>query len=294
MSDALKSDLSPAASAEMSVAPNPSGFGAAITGVDLKDLTPEAARAVRQAWLAHRVVWFPDQKFELDDLEAFTRAMGEWGRMDFIKPIDGHPNVLELRREPDEKASHFGAGWHSDYSFQEAPPAATILASKIVPPVGGDTLFADQVAAFEALSPTMQELLSGLKAVHSAVLPYSKEGFYANEGVTRSMTILPSDEARSTRAHPLVRTHGETGRKALYVNRVYTVGIEGLSEAEAQALLDFLFAHATQEDFVYRHKWQPDMVTMWDNRAVQHFADAGFDGHRRVMWRTTTAGEVPR
>jgi len=274
--------------------PNESGFGAEIVGADLTQPLDDASlRRVRDIWLEHQVVWFRHQPLSVDDLERFSLQWGEWGRVDFIEPMPGHPNVLELRREPDETASHFGGGWHSDYSFQEAPPAATLLLSKEVPPVGGDTLFADGYAAYDALSDTMKRLIAPLRGIHSAALPYSKEGFYANEGKQRSLKIVPSDEARRTRTHPVVRTHPETRRKALWVNPVYTVGIDGLHPDEAQAILGYLTAHAIKPQFQYRHKWQADMLVIWDNRCVQHFADAGFDGYRRVMWRTTTAGTEP-
>lgn len=288
--------MSQAASREPAVAavPNENGFGAEITGVDLSRPLDDASLArMRELWLAHRVVWVRNQPLTVEQLEQFTRQWGDWGRVDFIRPMEGHPNVLELRREPDEKASHFGGGWHSDYSFQDAPPAATLLLSKEVPPVGGDTLFADGYAAYDALSDTMKAMIAPLKGIHSAVLPYSKEGFYANEGKERALKILPSDEARKTRTHPVVRTHPETGRKALWVNPVYTIGIDGLHTDESQALLGYLTAHAVKPEFQYRHTWDADTLLIWDNRCVQHFADAGFDGYRRIMWRTTTAGTEP-
>ena len=278
----------------LEVEANPGGFGARLTGVDLRQpLAPEDRDAIFEAWHAHQVISFPDQPLAIEELEAFTLAMGTWGKTDFIEPVKGHPNVLELRREPDEKSAHFGAGWHSDYSFQKQPPAGTLLLSKVVPPVGGDTLFADQYAAYETLDEEMKARIAPLRALHSAARPYSREGFYANEGEARTMKIVPSDEARVVRAHPLVRTHPATGRRALYVNPVYTVGIEGMEKDEAAELLAALFAHSTADRFVWRHRWDADTLVMWDNRCVQHFAVAGFDGHRRVMWRTTTAGEVP-
>lgn len=288
--------MSQAASSKSAIAavPNETGFGAEITGVDLsRPLDGATLARMRELWLAHRVVWVRNQPLTVEQLEQFTRQWGDWGRVDFIRPMEGHPNVLELRREPDEKASHFGGGWHSDYSFQDAPPAATLLLSKEVPPVGGDTLFADGYAAYDALSDTMKAMIAPLKGIHSAVLPYSKEGFYANEGKERALKILPSDEARKTRTHPVVRTHPETGRKALWVNPVYTIGIDGLHTDESQALLGYLTAHAVKPEFQYRHTWDADTLLIWDNRCVQHFADAGFDGYRRIMWRTTTAGTEP-
>lgn len=283
-----------AAVREIEVRPQPTGFGAEVRGLDLsRPLPPGVLEQVKAAWARHAVLAFPDQPLSLDALEAFTLQIGPFGEDPFIKPMPGHPNVLELRREPDEKATNFGAGWHSDWSFQARPPAATILRSEIVPPVGGDTLFCDGARAYEALSPTFQRMLEGLRAVHSATRAYGTKGVFARETEKRTMEIIVSPEADANLTHPLVRTHPVTGRKALYVSPVYTTGIEGLTVEESQAILGFLFAHMTKEAFVYRHKWRPGMVLMWDNRCTAHFAEGGYDGHLRVMHRTTVAGEVP-
>ena len=206
----------------------------------------------------------------------------------------GHPNVLELRREPDEKATNFGAGWHSDWSFQEAPPAATILHSKVVPPVGGDTLFVDAARAYEALSPAMQAMLAPLQAIHSARQSYGTKGVFSKDTEKRTLQIIVSEEADGALTHPLVRTHPVTGRKALFVSPVYTVGIEDLTPEEAKAILGFLFQHLTQEQFIYRHKWREQMLLMWDNRCTMHFAEGGYDGHLRLMHRTTVKGDKPQ
>lgn len=279
----------------ISAIPNPGGLGSEISGLDLsRPLSSEVIEEIKHVWHQHGVIFFRNQELGPALLERFTEAMGDYGVTEFIVPMEGHPNVLELRREPEETASHFGGSWHSDYSFQESPPAATILYGHVVPPVGGDTLFADGRAAYLALSEKMKTFLEGLRGIHSAAMPYSKEGFYHNENnPTRSLKIVASDSAREKITHPLIRTHPDTGEKSLWVNSVYTIGIDGLNVVEAKALLKFLCEFSTREEFVYRHKWQKGTLTMWDNRRVQHFADAGFDGHRRVMWRTTTAGTVP-
>lgn len=276
------------------VTPNESGFGAAIAGLDLsKPLSPDVLAEVKAAWAAHAVVWFPDQPLNHDELEAFTQQIGPFGHDPFIAPMEDRPHILELRREPDEKARNFGAGWHSDWSFQDEPPAATILHSKVVPPVGGDTLYADCTRAYDTLSNKMKDMLEGLVAIHSAALPYGTKGVFAQETEKRTMKIIVSEEAEKTCPHPLVRTHPVTGRKALYVSPVYTVGIEGMTQEESAALLGFLYNHMTRDELVYRHKWKPDMLTMWDNRCTLHFADGGYDGHLRVMHRTTVAGDAP-
>ena len=276
------------------VTPQPSGFGAEVRGLDLsRPLPPEVLDQVKTAWARHAVLAFPDQPLTLEQLEAFTLQIGPFGKDPFIRPMPGHPNVLELRREPDEKATNFGAGWHSDWSFQPQPPAATLLRSEVVPPVGGDTLFCDCARAYEALSPAMQAMLAPLRAVHSAGRAYGTKGVFARETEKRTMQIIVSEAADETLAHPLVRTHPVTGRKSLFVSPVYTVGIEGLTPKESQAVLGFLFAHMVQDEFVYRHRWRPAMLLMWDNRCTMHLAEGGYDGHLRVMHRTTVAGDTP-
>ncbi|MDE1172618.1 MAG: TauD/TfdA family dioxygenase [Parvibaculaceae bacterium] len=277
------------------VEPQETGFGAEITGIDLSaPMSADVRDEIMRAWAAHAVIWFPGQPLSLDALEAFTQSIGPFGVDPFIKSMEGRQHVLELRREPDEKAANFGASWHSDWSFQETPPAATLLHASVVPPVGGDTLYADGVRAYEALSPVMKRLLDGLEAIHSASFAYGTRGFFAKEAESRTMQIIVSEEAEKTCAHPLVRTHPVTGRKALYVSPTYTVGgIVGMTAEESRALLGFLFAHMVREEFVYRHKWRKDMLIMWDNRCTLHYADGGYDGHLRVMHRTTVAGGKP-
>jgi taurine dioxygenase len=279
--------------ARLRISPNPTGFGAEVTGLDLSQPLPPATLAqVKAAFLAHGVLWFPAQPLTHDELEAFTLQFGAFGWDPYVAPLADRPHILEVRREPDERVAPFGGFWHSDWSFQETPPAATILHAKVVPPVGGDTLYADGVAAYEALSPTFQRMLSPLRTIHSASRPYGPAGSYAKEEGRKGMTILPSPEAEKRFSHPLVRTLDD-GRKALFVNHVYTHAIEGLTEAESAALLGFLLKHMTEDRFIYRHVWSANMLTMWDNRRAVHNATGGYDGHLRVMHRTTVAGERP-
>jgi len=275
------------------VAAQTNDFGAVISGVDLKTLNTDTVQQIRSLWLRHQVVAFPDQLMNLDQLAAFTRLIGDFGNDPYVAPVREHPHVLEIRREPDEAAAPFGAAWHSDWSFQTAPPAATILHASIVPPIGGDTLYADGCAAFEALASSERSELRSMTALHSARRPYSLQGFYASGGDKRSMKILPHDSALEITEHPLVRTHPETGREVLWINSVYTIGIKDMDEAASDRLLKRLFAHSVEDRFVYRHRWQPNMLTMWDNRSVQHCAQGGYDGHRRIMYRTTVAGDQP-
>jgi taurine dioxygenase len=276
------------------VAPYARDFGAEVRGLRLSPSpSPEVVDEIRRAWARHAVLSFTDQPLSIEEQEAFTLLLGNFGEDPFIEAMPDHPHTLELRREPDEKATNFGAGWHSDWSFQPRPPAGTLLHAKVVPPVGGDTLFADCAAAYEALSPAMQRLCDGLGPVHSARLPYGRDGVYARETEARTMRIVTSEAAERTHVHPLVRVHPDTGRRSLFCSPVYTVGIDGMTPDESYAILGFLFRHMTDERFVHRHRWKPDTLLLWDNRCTLHFAEGGYDGHLRVMHRTTLSGAAP-
>lgn len=278
----------------LTVKPHAGEFGAAITGVDLsKSLAAEVTDEIRALWLRHQVIYFPDQPLNHPQLAAFTQAFGTFGVEPYVQVMDDYDHIIEVRREPDEKVSPFGASWHSDWSFQKSPPAATILHSKITPPVGGETWYADGYAAFDALEEADRTQLESLVALHSARGPYGPQGFFAGSGQDRSMTILPSDKAFDIQEHPLIRSHPETGRRALWVNSVYTIAIKDMDEAQSRTLLKRLFAHSIEDRFIYRHRWASDMLIMWDNRCVQHCAQGGYDGHRRLMHRTTVAGDPP-
>jgi taurine dioxygenase len=270
------------------------GFGATVRGLDLRaPLSDSVAEAIGQAWAQHAVLVFPDQILSHAELENFTLGLGDFGIDPFIESMQDHPNVLELRREPNEKAQNFGAAWHSDWSFQACPPSGTILHSKVVPPIGGNTLYADGERAWQALSDTMKSMLEELRAIHSAAFAYGPRGVLAKDAHERTMKIVVSEEAERTEIHPLVRTHPITGRKALFVNPVYTVAIEGLNPDENFTLLKFLYDHMVKDEFVYRHQWQENMLVLWDNRSTMHFAEGGYDGHLRLMHRTTLAGDRP-
>jgi taurine dioxygenase len=278
----------------MQITPHVHDFGAAITGVDLSSsLSEEETATIRQAWLRHRVVYFPNQVMSHDQLETFSQLIGPFGNDPYVQSIDSHEHIVEVRREPAEDVPLFGGTWHSDWSFQQTPPNATILHGKVIPAVGGDTHYADGVRAYQSLDASMRQKLEGLTAIHSARKPYSHEGVKAGGGDRRSMTLLPSDEALNTQLHPLVRTHPETGQKALWVNPLYTIGIEGFSDEDAEVLLTELFEHMKKPRFIYRHRWEANMLGIWDNRCVMHSAQGGYAGYRRVLHRLTVAGTKP-
>lgn len=268
-------------------------FGAFVRGLDLREaLSADRLAQVRAAWLAHGVIGFPDQPLAIADLERFASALGPPGEDPYIAPIAGHPRVVEVRREADETAPIFAENWHSDWSFLPVPPAGTLLFGTIVPPLGGDTLFADQAAAWDALPAALRAQVDGRQGVHSARNGYSREGKYGEKDVGRSMAIRYGDSALKTRLHPIGRVHPETGRKALFVSPGYTIGIDGLPPDEGRDLLLELFRHQRRPEFVYRHRWSPDLLTLWDNRRLVHAATGGYEGHRRLLHRITI-GERP-
>lgn len=276
----------------MSIEVTPSGHacGAAVRGVDLSQPLNDATVAeLRAAWLEHHVLSFPDQAMDDDDLERFTTAFGGFGDDPFIAPIAGRDHVIAVERVADETAPLFAENWHSDWSFQERPPSGTCLRSLVVPPTGGDTLFANQHAALDAMPASLRERLEGLMAIHSARGGYAPDGFYGDDDQAkgRSMAIRPSSEAMATQLHPIIREHPETGRLGVFSCFGYIIGIEGMDDEDARSLLGELYGHQSQDAFVYRHVWEPNMLVMWDNRSVLHRATGGYDGHHRLLHRTT-------
>ncbi len=278
----------------MGIVVEPSGqaCGARVTGVDLTaPLDPDDVAAIRAAWLEHHVLAFPGQPMTDDDLERFTVAFGGFGDDPYIAPIPGREHVIAIRRRADETAPLFAENWHSDWSFQEHPPAGTCLLAITIPPVGGDTWFADQHLALDTMPAVMRSRLEGRMAVHSARGGYAPSGTYgeADQRTDRSMDIRPSDTAMATHVHPIVRAHPETGRLGIFSCLGYIIGIDGMPDDEARDLLVELYQHQTRDELQYRHRWEPDMLVMWDNRSVLHRATGGYDGHERLLHRTTIA-----
>ena len=235
------------------------------------------------------MIVFPKLTLSHDEFKDFALSFGDFGDDPFISSLPDYPNIAEIKRSANEKATPFGGTWHSDWSFMKKPPSATLLHSKIIPPVGGNTLFANTEKSFAALPEEMKNKLRNLKVIHSAKIPYADDGFYALEKEERSMKILPSKEAKATYSHPMVKIHPETNKECLFINPVYTINIEGFSEDKSQQLLWELYEHMIQEQFVYEHVWNEDMLIMWDNRTVMHQATGGYDGYDRLLHRITLA-----
>jgi taurine dioxygenase len=264
--------------------------GALVAGVDLaRPLDSGQVAAIRALWLEHQVLAFPDQQLGLEDIERFASAIGPFGVDPYFGSVPGHPHVAQVRREADEQTPIFAETWHSDWSFLATPPSATVLYGDVIPPVGGDTLFANQYAAWDALSAAMKELLKDKQGIHSARRGYARDGMYGERDKGRSMAIRYSDSAMATQLHPIMRKHPETGRPALFLSPGYTIGIDGMTDAEATPLLMELFTHQVKPEFIYRHRWSQGMLVMWDNRCVVHAATGGYQGHKRLLHRITVA-----
>jgi len=265
-------------------------LGAEIRGVDLAaGLSTAAVAVIRRAFLEHLVIFFRDQHLASEQFMAFARLMGEPMEYPFVKGIAGFPEIIEVKKLEHETVN-FGGIWHSDTTYLETPPMGSMLLAHEVPPAGGDTLFANQYLAFESLSEGMKRLLDPLLAVSSS----------AKADVSRTREDQVRAGARSPAAkdyaaeHPVVRTHPETGRKALYVNVAHTVRFKGMTEEESAPLLGFLFRHQVRPELTCRFQWRPGSLAFWDNRAAQHNPINDYHGHRRVMHRITLAGDRPR
>jgi taurine dioxygenase len=259
-------------------------LGAELLGVDLRNPSEELIAVIRRAFLEHQVIFFRDQKLDPAQFMAFARSMGKPVEYPFVKGIEGFPEVIEVKKLEHER-HNFGGLWHSDTAYLEEPPMGSMLLAREIPPYGGDTLFASQYLAYEALSDGMKRLLDGLVGVNSS----------AKADVTRTREDMVKEYSRQYDAeHPVVRTHPETGRKALYVNVGHTVRFRGMTEQESASLLEFLFRHQVKPEFTCRFQWQVGSLAFWDNRCTQHNPINDYHGHRRLMHRITLAGDRPR
>lgn len=260
-------------------------LGAEIGGVDLAAPLPDAAiAAIRQALVEHQVIFFRDQALSPAQQVAFGARFGPLNIHPYVAGMASQPEVMEVVKEPQDKIN-FGGGWHSDMSFLERPAIGSILYAVETPEVGGDTLFASQAAAYDALSSGLKATLETLNAVHSAAREYSSQGHSAQK--RSSMSVAEADGMVGEYVHPIVLVHPETGRRALYVNPAFTVRIEAWKTGESKALLDYLFQHSRYEGFTTRFAWKPGSVAFWDNRSVWHFALNDYPGERRHMRRVT-------
>jgi taurine dioxygenase len=272
-------------------------IGAEISGVDLAaPLSNSQAAEVHAAFLEHHVIFFRDQDLsEPDRQKAASRLFGEPVSIPFVKSLAGHPEIIDIVKEPEDVGKYnFGGNWHTDTTFLEAPALGALLYALEVPSRGGDTLFADMSAAYETLSDGLKHTLEGLRALHTGKRSYgSQSKFQGGKNQSVSMQIDATEEGDKLISHPVVRTHPETGRKSLFVNPNYTVSFDGWTEAESKPLLDFLHAHAIRDEFVCRFRWDAGSVAVWDNRCTMHRAVNDYEGMRRHVRRVTLDGDRP-
>jgi taurine dioxygenase len=259
-------------------------IGAEIGGVDLRRPGPRQIAEIRAALLEYQVLFFRDQLFDLDSQKAFGRQFGELHVHPGAPGPAGHPEVLPVHA--DANSTYIaGESWHSDVSCDAEPPMGSILHLRIVPALGGDTLFASMYAAYDALSARMKTYLEGLTATHDGE-PYYR-GRYKDKGVDDRGKIYPRA------VHPVLRTHPETGRKALYVNRMFTTRINDLSREESEAILAYLIDHCARPEFQVRFRWRENSVAFWDNRCAQHMALWDYFPQSRSGYRVTIKGDKP-
>lgn len=278
----------------MNIEPSGQACGAFVTGVDLSAaLDPASVQAIRAAWMEHHVLAFPDQQLSDPGLERFIRHFGCFSDEPYFVPIEGSDHVVALTRWADEKAPVFAEVWHSDWSFQEQPPIGTCLYSLTIPPVGGDTGFINQQKALAEMPRALRARLDGRMALHSAAGGYAPDGVYGagEDGSDRSMKILYSETARAVHPHPFIRRHPESGRETLHGCIGYIVGVEGMATEEANQLILDLYQWQIREEFQYTHKWQENMLVMWDNRSLLHKANGGYDGYDRELHRITIGND---
>ncbi len=269
-------------------------LGAEIRGVEIeKDLDDATFAEIERAFLEHSVIAIRDQRLDRPQQIAFARRFGDIDIHPIAIGMEEHPEVLRVFK-PANEAACFGTSWHTDNTFFAKPSKASILYGVTLPPVGGDTLWASTTAAYDALSPTMQSMLEGLTAIHSAGRAYDPgttgEAKYRGEA---AINYRFSESIYDEVEHPVVRTHPQTGRKGIFVNPMFTERIVGLSSAESKALLGFLYEHCVQPELTCRVRWEPGTVVVWDNRSTLHYAMNDYVGYERLMYRVTVCGDAP-
>jgi taurine dioxygenase len=270
------------------VQPLSGGLGAEILGIDLAvPMAPGAFDEIRRSFAQYGVIFFRDQKLTPEQHIAFAERFGPINVNRFFTPVDGYPQIAEVRKEPDQQRN-IGEVWHTDHSYDQVPALGSVLLAREVPPRGGDTMFSNMYLAYETLSDGYKKMLEGLRAVHSSRHIFgANAGYHGNDLKGR---LHNPDLATQDAVHPVVITHPDTGRKALYVNQNFTVGIEGWSAEESRSLLDFLYRHGQRPEFTCRFRWREGSMAIWDNRCTWHLAINDYHGHRRLMHRITVEG----
>ena len=270
-------------------------LGAEISGIDIRHLEHSRFESLHRLWLDYKVLFLLNQDIDLDDLLAFSQRFGELMRLPYIKPHDNYPDIIRVLKEADEiNMGVFGGDWHSDFSFLEAPPQASILYAEQVPPTGGDTLWVDMVQALQRLPPQLRAPLEGKTAIHCGT-PYGVAHAPAVDTQFQGSIEIERNNPEADRetGHPALCRHPQTQAEVLFINPTYTTRIDGLPSQQSDSLLASLYQHCTRPEFSCRFKWSPDCVVLWDNRNTMHYAVNDYDGYRRCLYRTTIKGVPP-
>ena len=276
----------------MQISPLTGALGADVSGVDLLKLDDKGWQEIQKAFLQYSVLAIRGQKLEPEDIMTVGGRFGPPCHYPFVVGMEKFPFIFEVVKEPEEK-KNFGGAWHSDTAYLKQPPLGTLLYAVETPSHGGDTLFANTAAAYDALSEGMRKTLAPLIGVNSAELKYGG-GRTAMHKKIGGMKVHGTDEAdQYVSEHPVVRTHPDTGRKALYASRSHTTHFKGMTEEESAPLLGFLYSHQTRPEFTCRVRWAPGTLTVWDNRCTQHNAVNDYHGQRRRMRRLTVGAQTP-
>lgn len=270
----------------MEIQPVSAAVGAEVHDVDLRTIDDAQLAEIEAAWATYGVLFFRNQELAPEDHIAFAKRLAPIDVNQFFQPVEGHAEIAEVRKEPDQRAN-IGGGWHTDHTYDAVPARGSILVAREVPPFGGDTRFAGVAAAYAALSDGMKEMLRSLEADHTNEHIFGASSKHAREVGHRLMNANRVGSA----VHPVVIQHPTTGQPLLYVNGAFTTNFVGWTPAESQALLAFLYEHIGRPEFTYQFRWEVGSIAMWDNRSTWHWALNDYHGHRRLMHRITVAGE---
>ena len=281
----------------LDIKPIAGALGAELHGIDLSQELDEAAiTAVQKALHDYLVIFFRDQKITPYQHLAFARRFGDVEAHRYAKGLKSHPEVLPVIKEATDRAANFGGIWHSDVAFHAEPPMGQILYALEVPEAGGDTIFVNMYRAYETLSEGMKRMLEGVNAVFTGARSYGGSDSEVTKRralFSKSMDVKVMDNAESETAHPLIRTHPETGRKSLFISGIAIRRLEGMTVEESHPVLSYLKKHAIRPENTCQFHWRRGSIAFWDNRCTQHYALNDYHGQRRIMHRVTIAGERP-
>lgn len=264
------------------------GCGAVVNDIQLASLRDTQLVELREAFAEHGLLFFRDQQLNPEDHLGFARRFGDIVLNKFFTPVPGHRQIAEVRKEKTQQ-TNIGGGWHTDHSYDTEPALGSLLVARNLPNSGGDTWFANLAAAYDRLPAAQQKSLATLRALHSNVHIYGRDGYYRSTDIADQ---LGGADSVGEAVHPVVIRHPDSGRKVLYVNPAHTIGIEGWKKADSDALLAELYAHVDQPQFTCKFNWQPGSVAFWDNRSTWHFAQNDYQGEARLMHRITLAGSA--